>query len=283
MNTSGLCGLVALNRKRFMNRRTLSLLLALCAVGGPVMAQERPALVQTFSIAETGRLGQAIWRQDGAAARATDALLAQSGGQAPEGLIGWIVTPEGDAQRVRFLAGAPDAPRAFKDVVVDSQFKAGVVIHAEDLELTPEELAQFAARNSAAQAVGPLRCAARYNAVVLKDTDGEGWLVWLLASTTQANIVPMGGHYRFHVSADGKTVEKREQLSGGCLDMDRRQAQQGGQTVGLVTNIVVAPQPLEVHVFLSLLNRLPIYAMAGDKLWAVEGARIRDATPPARR
>ncbi len=269
--------------KRFMNRRILSLFLALCAVGGPVMAQERPALVQTFSIAETGRLGQAIWRQDGAVARATDALLAQSGGKAPEGLIGWIVTPEGDAQRVRFLAGEPDTPRAFKDVVVDAQFKAGVVIDAENPELTPEELAQFAARNSAAQAIGPLRCAARYNAVVLKDTDGEGWLVWLLASTTQANIVPMGGHYRFHVSADGKTVEKREQLSGGCLDMDRRQAQQGGQTVGLVTNIVVAPQPLEVHVFLSLLNRLPIYAMAGDKLWAVEGARIRDATPPASR
>ncbi len=266
-----------------MNRRILSLFLALCAVGGPVMAQERPALVQTFSIAETGRLGQAIWRQDGAVARATDALLAQSGGKAPEGLIGWIVTPEGDAQRVRFLAGEPDTPRAFKDVVVDAQFKAGVVIDAENPELTPEELAQFAARNSAAQAIGPLRCAARYNAVVLKDTDGEGWLVWLLASTTQANIVPMGGHYRFHVSADGKTVEKREQLSGGCLDMDRRQAQQGGQTVGLVTNIVVAPQPLEVHVFLSLLNRLPIYAMAGDKLWAVEGARIRDATPPASR
>ena len=80
-------------------------------MGGPVMAQERPELVQTFSVAETGRLGQAIWRQDSAAARATDALLAQSDGQVPEGLIGWIVTPEGDAQRVRFLAGEPDAPR----------------------------------------------------------------------------------------------------------------------------------------------------------------------------
>ncbi|TFW13525.1 hypothetical protein EGY25_06215 [Brevundimonas intermedia] len=266
-----------------MNRRILSLVIALCVMGGPVAAQERPAPVQAFSIAETGRLGQAIWRQDVAAARATDALLAQSDGQAPQGLIGWIVTSEGDTQRVRFLAGEPDAPRAFKDVVVDAQLKAGAVVDAADPELSPDERAQFAARNTAAQAIGPLRCAARYNAVMLKDPEGEGWLVWLLASTTQANVVPMGGHYRFHVSADGKTVEKREQLSGGCLDMDRRQAQQGGQTVGLVTSILVAPQPLEVHVFLSLLNRLPIYAMAGDKLWEVQGARIREVTPPARR
>ncbi|WP_292024188.1 MULTISPECIES: hypothetical protein [unclassified Brevundimonas] len=267
-----------------MVRRAFGLLLAMSALcTAPALAQDRPAQVEAFSIADTGRLGTAIWRQDVAAARATDALLAASGGQSPQGVIGWIVTPEGSGQRVRFLSGEPAAPHAFKDVVVDSQLKAGAVIDVAEPELSADDVAQFAARNTAAQAIGPLRCSARYNAVMLKDPEGSGWLVWLLASTTQPNLVPMGGHYRFHISADGQTVEKREQLSGGCLDMDRSQAQRGGQTVGLVTNVVVAPQPLEVHVFLSLLNRLPIYTMAGDKLWEVQGARIRDVTPPARR
>lgn len=247
----------------------------------PSVAQDRPpAQVAVWSISDTARLGQAIWRQDVAAARATDALLAQSDGQPPEGLIGWIVVPEGESQRVRFLAGTPEAPRAFKDVAVDGQLRAGAVVDAADPILPDDQVARFAARNAAAQDIAgrpdALRCAARYNVVVLDDPDGDGWLVWLLASTTKPDLVPMGGHHRFHVSADGRTVEKHEQLSGGCLDMDRRQAQQGGQTVGLVTNVVVAPQPLEVHVFLSLLNRLPIYTMAGDKLWAVEGARIRE-------
>lgn len=266
-----------------MIRQTLALVLALSSISvAPVVAQTRPTTVEVYPIAETARLGTAIWRQDVAAARATDALLAASGGQAPQGLIGWIVSPDANGQRVRFLSGQPAAPQAYKDVVVDSELKAGPVTDAASAELSADELAQFAARNTAGQAIGPLRCAAQYNAVILKDPQGEGWLVWLLASTTQANIVPMGGHYRFHISADGRTVEKREQLSGGCLDMDRSQAQQGGRTVGLVTNLVVAPQPLEVHVFLSLLNQLPIYTITGDKVWEVRGARISQVRTPTR-
>jgi hypothetical protein len=92
----------------------------------------------------------------------------------------------------------------------------------------------------------------------------------------------MGGHYRYHVSADGRTVERREQLSGSCLDMEKNRATQGGQSVGLVTNVIVAPRPLEVHVFLSLLNSVPIFVLADQKVWAVEGARIRQMDMPAR-
>jgi hypothetical protein len=39
---------------------------------------------------------------------------------------------------------------------------------------------------------------------------------------------------------------------------------------------IVSPQPVETHVFASLLYRLPIYVVAGDKLYGVEGARIRE-------
>jgi len=262
--------------------RLLTVLVAALVLATPAVAQQPPAQVEAFPVAETARLGQAIWRQDVAAARATDALLALSDGRPPDGLVGWIVVEEGDAQRVRFLTGTADAPHAFKDVVVDARLQAGPVTDAADPDLSPDEIARFAARNTAASGIGALRCAARYNAVVLKNPDGDGWLVWLLAATSQANIVPMGGHYRFQVSADGRTVNRREQLSGSCLDMDKRQAMQGGQVVGLVTNVIVAPRPLEVHVFLSLLNRVPIYVMADQKLWAVDGARIQQVEAPRR-
>ena len=259
-----------------MFRRLLAPIFFALAMTGTALAQDAPPQqVQVWSIPETVRLGQAIWRQDMASARATDAFLAAYAGKLPEGLIGWIVVEDGRNQRVRFLAGTMDAPRAFKDVVVDDHLRAGAVVDAADLTLTPDELARFSARMTAALGIGTLRCAARYNPVILKNPDGEGWLVWLLASTTQPGLVPMGGHYRFHISADGKTVERREQLSSSCLDMDSSQVRQGGQIAGLFTNVIVAPQPLEIHVFLSLLNQLPIYTSAGDKLWEVNGARIQ--------
>lgn len=262
----------------------MSLLAALSLAPAAQAADDAPpAQVEAWPLTQTGAVGSSIFLQDRAAARATDALLARFSGKPPEGLIGWIVVPNGEDQLVRFLLGDPAAPRPGYDILVDKNGRAGAVTEAAGAALPDDHLVRYLARNTAASGIGALRCAARYNAVVLDDPDSDGWLVWLLASTTDANKVPMGGHYRFHVSADGRTLEKREQLSGGCLDLDRRQAQQGGQTVGLMTNVIVAPQPLEVHVFLSLLNRLPIYVMAGDKLWAVQGGLIREVDTSKRR
>lgn len=249
----------------------------------PAADDKTPPQVEAWSLQQTGAVGSAIFLQDRAAARATDALLARFGGKPPEGLIGWIVVPNGEDQLVRFLVGDPAAPRPGYDILVDKTGRAGAVIDSPDAALPDDQAARYFARNTAAAGIGALRCAARYNAVVLDDPDGDGWRVWLLASTTDANKVPMGGHYRFHVSADGRTVEKREQLSNSCLDLDRRQSGQNGQPVGLMTNVIVAPQPLEIHVFLSLLNRLPIFVMAGDKLWSVQGALIRQMDTPKKR
>lgn len=260
----------------------MSLLAALSLAPAAQAADDAPpAQVEAWPLTQTGAVGSSIFLQDRAAARATDALLARFGGKPPEGLIGWIVVENGEDQLVRFLLGDPAAPRPGYDILVDKNGRAGAVIEASGAALPDDQAVRYFARNTAASGIGALRCAARYNAVVLDDPDSDGWLVWLLASTTDANKVPMGGHYRFHVSADG--LEKREQLSGGCLDLDRRQAQQGGQTVGLMTNVIVAPQPLEVHVFLSLLNRLPIYVAAGDKLWSVQGALIREVDTSKKR
>ena len=245
-----------------------------------------PAQVEAWPLLQTGGVGSSLFFQDRAASRATDVLLARFDGKTPEGLIGWIVVPQGEDQLVRFLVGDPTTPRPGYDVLVDKNGRPGAVIEATGAALPDDQAVRYFARNTAAADIGALRCAARYNAVVLDDPDSDGWLVWLLASTTDANKVPMGGHYRFHISADGRTVDKREQLSNSCLDLDRRQSGQRGQPVGLVTNVVVAPQPLEIHVFLSLLNNLPIYVAAGGKVWAVQGALIREintSTEPRRR
>jgi hypothetical protein len=160
--------------------------------------------------------------------------------------------------------------------------RAGKVEPATDPALTESESAQFAARQTAAANPGPLRCSATANSVVLKDPDSDGWLVWILTSTTDAGIVPVGGHYRYRISADGKTVLHRDQLSNGCLNMPKQQGP-NGQPAAMVVSQIVSAGPVETHVFLSLQNRIPIYVSAGDKLFAVDGARIRDASAALRR
>ncbi|MGO4410145.1 MULTISPECIES: hypothetical protein [unclassified Brevundimonas] len=263
----------------------LSLFAALSlGLASPAQAEDsRPPQVEAWPLAQTSAIGTAIFMQDRAAARATDALLARFRGKPPEGLIGWIVVPNGEDQLVRFLVGDPAAPRPGYDIRVGKNGRAGAVVESSDIALPDDQAARYFARNTAAAGIGALRCAALYNTVVLDDPDGDGWLVWLLASTTDADKVPMGGHYRFHVSADGRTVDKREQLSTGCLDGNRRQVGQGGQVLAIVTNVVVAPQPLEIHVFLSLLHQLRIYVVTGEKMWTVEGAGISEFDTSKRR
>ena len=98
----------------------------------------------------------------------------------------------------------------------------------------------------------------------------------MLTSTTDANVVPVGGHYRFTISADGLTVLHRDQLSNSCLAMRKDEAGPGAQTVALTVSQIVSQTPVETHVFLSLQNRMSIYVVVGRKLYEVNGAVIRE-------
>lgn len=250
---------------------------ALCNAG-PAIAQAQPR-PDPIPIIEWPRdkiiaMGQEIHRQDIAAWVASDALVGKFGGTQPQGLVGWIIVPEGRDQKVRFLKSEGDVIIAGWDVIVRNG-RAGDVVDVTDGTLSDQEQARFRARITAASNIGRLRCSPRMNAVVTDDPDSDGWLVWLLTSTNDANIVPMGGHYRFLISADGTTVQQRDMLSNSCLPMSRT-VPQGGQIAALTASQIVSDGPVETHVFLSLQQRLPIYVIADDKLFEVNGARIRE-------
>ncbi|MGZ9099963.1 MAG: hypothetical protein ACXW3O_09690 [Brevundimonas sp.] len=247
-----------------------TLVAAQTAESGP-----EPVPIEEWSLEKVSAMGKAIYRQDVAAWVSTDALIAHlAGSQPPSGMAGWIVVDEGEGQRVRYLRDDGGALRAAFDVMV-REGRAGPV-EVVDVVLSDVEKGQFRARQTALQNVGRLRCGPRPNTVVLDDPDSDGWLVWLLAATADANIVPMGGHYRFRISADGSTVLRRDMLSNSCLNMPREQPGADNQPVGLGVTQIVSSGPVETHVFLSLQNRIPIYVMAGeDRLFEVAGAEIR--------
>lgn len=258
--------------------RCLAVGLALgSAFFGPVaMAQEppEPVPVEAWSLERVANLGREIYRHDIAAWVATDALLEHVDGTPPTDLRGWIVTPNDDGLKVRFIRLDGEAFRAGWDVLVRDGVAGPVVTPTDDV-LSEGEQAQFLARQTAFANVGQLRCSTQMNTVVLKDPDSDGWLVWLLASTTETGAIPLGGHYRFRISADGQSVLMRDQLSVSCLTM-----QDEPNVVGMVTNQIVSDIPVETHVFLSLLNRKTLYVYAGGLVYAVEGDSIRPMAVP---
>lgn len=242
-----------------------------------------PVRIQEWSQARVIEMGQAIYRQDIAAWVATDALLAEVAQDQLRALRGWIVVPDGPNQKVRFFKEAPDGFNAAWDVpVVDG--KAGAVVALpNDVKLTSDELAQFAATHTARANIGSLRCSENLNTAVVRDPDGKGWLVWLLTATTENGVVPIGGHYRFLISPDGQTVLRREQLSNSCLNMSMTPPDGSTSALLLFVTQIVSNGPVETHVFLSLLNRIPIYVGVRDRIYEVDGAQIRDASPARRR
>ena len=215
-------------------------------------------------------MGHAIYRHDVAAWVATDALMAHlNGAEPPAGMRGWIVLDEGEGQEVRFVREDGGTLKAAFDVPV-REGRAGAVRSVDEV-LSASEAARFTARQTAIANVGRLRCSAQFNTVVLDDPESDGWLVWLLTATAEADVVPMGGHYRFRISPDGTQVLRRDMLSNSCLNMSR-----GEGAAGLMVTQIVSKGPIETHVFLSLQTGLLIGVVADDKIYLIEGGEISE-------
>ena len=233
-----------------------------------------PVPIEEWSLDKVSAFGREIHAQDAAASAATDALLAALSPGEQATIRGWVVLGDGAARTVRFLKAEGDAVVPGWDIAVDGR-TASAPVPAADTTLSGETEARFLARQTAAQGIGALRCG-QYNSVVTRDPDSDGWLVWLLASATQPGVMPIGGHYRFKVSADGRTVLHRDQLSNSCLNLAANPPPgPQGQPAAVVVSQVVSQGPVETHVFLSLQFGKPIYVIAGDALFAVTGDRIR--------
>ncbi|MFC0632783.1 hypothetical protein [Brevundimonas balnearis] len=260
-----------------MRRLLLPLVSAALVWTPPAHAQtssDAPVPIEEWSQERVSTLGRRIYLHDRAAWLATEALRETLTADEIDQVEGWIVTEAADGLRVRFAREADGVLVPGWDVPVGDS--AGPVSAVETGSLfSATELAQFAARQTAAREIGALRCSREMNSVVFEDPDGGGWLVWLLAASTERGVIPVGGHYRFRVSADGSTLLRRDQLSNGCLNMRDDRRGPNGQRAGLVVTHIVSDGPVETHVFLSLLNRTPVYVAADDKLIAVEGDRIR--------
>lgn len=234
--------------------------------------------IRAFDLPTIERLGREMHEQDQWAWKATDVMAAKRSvdERKADGMRGWITGRIDGKPRVRFVGGTGDKLEALYDVVFDAN---GVAMFSmpSDRTLSAEELAQHAARELARSGAAE-KCSKIYNTVALKDPSGDGWLVWALAATTDADAIVIGGHFRFTVSADGTTVTAKDELSKGCLRFSRRQiaAGSGGGTFeALIVSHVVSLTPVETHVFAQLSYQVKIAVGTLDgRAWKVDAGSI---------
>ncbi|MGV8040247.1 MAG: hypothetical protein AB2L07_09255 [Thermoanaerobaculaceae bacterium] len=225
-------------------------------------------------VVQAEHLGRAIHRYDEAAWLATDALASLLGTHSPP-VDGWIAADAGLGVLVRFVKSSAEGPCAAFDSVVE-RGQASIKRNQPCQALSPLQAAMFRARaTAAAQLDEP--CSDAYNTVVLPGEviKKQGWLVYLLAATTEPGAIPIGGHYRIHVSMDGRTVVEKTRLSKGCGLLRPPPPHPGVELGSPVVTQVLTDYPIETHVFLSLSHHLPLLVVTERGVWQVADGAIQ--------
>ena len=244
-----------------------------CALAQSAAAFE---LERDFDTATIERLGREIYEQDRRAAIAAE-LVGDNFDPQAERLVGFITSGDARHLRVRFVRETDRGHQAAIDAVFD-ELLLPALERAAQPALDAAELAQVAARLAVARDAAT-RCNGRYNTVALPDPDGDGLLVYALAASDDPAAVMVGGHVRYSVSADGRTIEHTEPLATSCAvaplaDLERAARTDGSE--GLALRTTLSNTPLETHVFLSLTQDLPLFVVGNDlRMWRVEAGRMQ--------
>jgi hypothetical protein len=150
----------------------------------------------------------------------------------------------------------------------------------EDRSIAPARRRLIAAQRAAEaafRAAGALRCSDQpFNTVILPPKAPEQpTLVYLLTPQTDMDVIPVGGHYRVEVGADGKAGPLHP-FSKSCLAMPLRMKGKP-EPEAIVVSHLLDPVPTELHVFSSFAARklLMVITVSNKRVWGVAGNSIR--------
>jgi hypothetical protein len=222
---------------------------------------------QLFAIARAGML-------------ATQDMLSRVADPAAAGITGWVAEPEGNAMAVTFYGDGDSGPVA----IYRSTILGGRAVSRETF-LTGDRpplsaVAERMARARAASETDEQRACTNqpFNVLAIPPEAADDPIhIYRISAPASRSRLPLGGHFRSTVGADGSVTESRG-FSRGCLNVDVGEVPAGSQAGPIAVTHLLDPLPTEIHVFLSLFAGRPLVIAAGDptRLFMVAGDAIRE-------
>lgn len=253
----------------------LAILLSALLLAGAATADDAPPPIRSFDIPTLEKLAHDMYAQDQEAWKATDVLLAaHSESELHAGKIhGWIVETVSGNDVVRFIHDGDAGPEFAYDATFTGP-GAPALSTPSNRALSGEERAQYDARVLALKNASKL-CSDVLNTVALEDPERGGWVVWAMSATrTDPNVMILGGHTRFMISADGKTILRKDALTHDCVNLPKADPSKG-TPAGVMITQVVSLVPVETLLFATLTYHEPLLVGTLDgKAWKVDAGRI---------
>ncbi|MGH6613045.1 hypothetical protein [Sphingomonas sp.] len=258
---------------RLFRLGALALATAILAVPAHAGEAAKPSVIPTADLATVAARGAEIYAFDQAAWHSTDAMVARKlPRESMRAIRGWVVEPAGDLLTVTYYGLNGASPYA----IYVADYRDGKVVGdrvpepAGDRSLSAQAVRMAAAHDVAvAQPFGA--CVERpFNTVTLPPRPGSGIIpVYLLTPMLQRDAYPFGGHHEVDVGSDGRLLATRD-FSKSCVVLDSP-----ADTKGLWITHLLDPHPTEMHVYLSLWSRQPVFVgTPDDAVWSVNGTRI---------
>ncbi|MGZ8285846.1 MAG: hypothetical protein ACXW27_08410 [Allosphingosinicella sp.] len=261
-----------------LSQRIAASLIVLTALVAAAPAA-RMSSEETIRVEAAASRGQLLFELDQAAWVTTDDMLARFAGRRDMPIKGWVIerASSGGGYAVTYFGDGLTGPVAWYAGAV----RGGKVVAGQTFPeggrpaLTPAQVRLKEAADVARAYTGYQPCTrARFNvAIVPPATASDPIEAYLLSAQIEPKVFPAGGHYRLRID-DGKVVSHRRFMNS-CMNVDMRVKPKQGEPAALFLNHILDPVPTEIHVFVSMSMRKPIYVMANKRTWAVEGARIR--------
>lgn len=209
-------------------------------------------------------IGYTLYQKDSLAWYASDYLSEQGLlDDNKNNLTGWIVNTERTLPSVIFMSYENNAPKAEIEVIpsVDG------TIHLFPDSTSDRDASMFKARQTAIQNTERM-CKGKYNTVVIDNNDT--WLVYLLVSPKQENVLYAGGNYKVTISKEDNTIIESQALSKTCFAMPYKN---DGKSWPFFTHII-EPVPNAVHSFLSLQNGIEFFVTTEKGVWKIDEGTI---------
>lgn len=219
--------------------------------------------------------GRLMFEKDIRAAKASDILLSKIRPSDYSDFVGWVTYPNKEDFTVSFYEQNGEVFKIIADVIYSAN-GAPVLELAPTREPSIIEISMIKARIAALEN-GTSACSDRFNTVIIPSQHNNEWDVYVLAATTDAKKVQVGGHVKISVAKDSSKVTAIEPLSKSCLSLDKsgEGLPEGTSISALTVSHIVSPMPLAIHSYLNLLHQIDLIVMSERGLWKVKSGKIQ--------